>query len=172
MSDAATHVIVGVIPGQPDALVRTAATFAEHFDADLVCAYVDNSHYAAGHRPDGTVVTMPIDPDLVDDEEGFDPDLFAALADLLEGRSVRWTVRYLVGGPAQELGRLADELNAAMIVVGTREAGVKRSLHEFFNGSVAVQLAHRQHRPVVVVPLDPVPDDGVLPWQTGADASD
>jgi nucleotide-binding universal stress UspA family protein len=70
----------------------------------------------------------------------------------------------LVGNPAQALGDLADTLNASMIVVGTREATLRASLQEFINGSVAAQLAHRQHRPVVVIPLAPVPSDQPLPW--------
>lgn len=43
-----------------------------------------------------------------------------------------------------------------MLVIGTRE-GARGALREAVHGSVAAQLAHRQHRPVVVVPLDPVP---------------
>lgn len=41
----------------------------------------------------------------------------------------------------------------APIILGVRRAGVRGSLHEFFNGSVAIQLSRRQHRPLVVVPL-------------------
>lgn len=37
--------------------------------------------------------------------------------------------------------------------VEVRPDGTVASLHEFFNGSVAIQLAHRQHRPLVVVPM-------------------
>jgi nucleotide-binding universal stress UspA family protein len=52
-----------------------------------------------------------------------------------------------------------------MIVVGSRRRGVRSGLKEFFGGSVAAQLAHRQHRPVVVVPVAPVPLDTPLPWE-------
>jgi nucleotide-binding universal stress UspA family protein len=55
-----------------------------------------------------------------------------------------------------------------MIVVGTREPGFRGTVHEFINGSVAAQLAHRQHRPVVVIPLNPVTDDDELPWNATA----
>lgn len=165
MSPRTPHVIVGVIPDQPDSVIATAATFAEHFHADLVCASVDAGRYTVDTRPDGSVLSMSIDPDLADEAvEVFDPELRASIAAVLEDRGVRWSVRALAGGPAQELARLADELDAAMIVVGTREPGMKGSLHEFFNGSVAAQLAHRQHHPVVVVPLNPVGLEGELPW--------
>ncbi|WP_337007347.1 MULTISPECIES: universal stress protein [unclassified Microbacterium] len=159
------YVIVGVVPGHPPAVVTAAAVFAERFDAELVCASVDPTHYTVVREPDGAIVAMPLDPDLADDiVEAFDPGLHNTIAAALEGHPIRWSVRALAGGPAQELAQLAGELDAAMIVVGTREAGIRGSLHEFFNGSVAVQLAHRQHRPVVVVPLNPVGAEGQLPW--------
>ncbi len=162
-----THIIVGVLVGQPAAVVATAATFAEHFNAELVCVFVNGARYAIGQRADGAVVSLSINPDLGDEAvEVFDPAMRSAIAAVLEDRDVSWSVRALAGGPAQELARVADEFDAAMIVVGTHEAGVRGSLHEFFNGSVAAQLAHRQHRPVVVVPLNPV-GDGELPWDEG-----
>lgn len=164
MSQKKPHVVVGVVPGQPGAVVAQAATFAERFSANLVCASVDSTRYTIEGCPDGTVVTMPLNPDRFSDEqEAFDPGLREAIAETLRGRPVSWTVRMLAGGAAQELTRLADELDAAMIVVGTREAGLRGSLREFFNGSVAVQLAHGQHRPVVVIPLDPRPAGQAFP---------
>lgn len=162
-------ILVGVVPGQPAVVVEQAAVFAERFAADLVCASVDSSRYTVEQRPDGAAVTMPIDPDLGDEQVAvFDPALRDSLAQILEKRDVRWSVRALAGGVAPELARLAEELDAAMIVVGTRESGLRESLREFFNGSVAVQLAHRQHRPLVVVPLNPVTTEHELPWRRKA----
>lgn len=166
MERNSTSIIVGVIPGQPAAVVAAAAVFAERFDADLVCVSVDASRYTVVREPDGQVLAMPIDSDLADDVvEEFDPDLHRTIAEVLDHHPVRWSVRALAGGPAQELAGLAEEVDAAMIIVGTRDSGIRGSLHEFFNGSVAVQLAHRQHRPIVVVPLNPVGAEGDLPWQ-------
>jgi nucleotide-binding universal stress UspA family protein len=163
------HIVVGVVNNQPPAVLAAAATFAEHFNADLVCASVNSGRYTIGTRPDGTVVSLSIDPDVADETvEVFNPRLRSAIAAALEDRGVLWSARALAGGEAQELARLADTLDAAMIVVGTREPGFKGSLHEFFNGSVAAQLAHRQHRPVVVVPLSPVGLEGELPWDEEA----
>lgn len=162
------RVIVGVIPGQPDAVVLAAAVFASHFRAELVCARVDTSRHMISERADGSVTSVPYDPDLPElvDEE-FDPLLLAHLAALLDGRGVPWSTRALAGDPARALGHLAETLGATMIVVGTRESGIRGSLHEFFNGSVAVHLAHRQHRPVVVIPLAPIPFKAPLPWEPG-----
>ena len=159
------YVIVGVVPSQPDTVVEQAAVFAARFNAQLVCASVDAGQYRVYDLGDGTMMSLPFTADSPERaEERFDPDLASRLAALLDGRGLIWSTRALVGNPAQALGDLADTLNAAMIVVGTREATLRASLQEFINGSVAVQLAHRQHRPVVVIPLAPVPSDQALPW--------
>ena len=76
-----------------------------------------------------------------------------------------WTARQLVGDPALAIKQLATKLDAQLIVVGTRKRGIGESIREFFTGSVAARLAHRQHRPVLVVPLqDPVPDTQPEIW--------
>ena len=166
MSPTSNHIVVGVVPGRPAAVVAAAATFADRFGADLICATVDSTRYTVVHGWDGGVVAMPIDPDLADETvETFDADLHAAIAAVLDPRGVSWSTRALAGNPSHELARLAEEVGAAMIVVGTRESGIRESLREFFSGSVAVQLAHHQRRPVVVVPLNPVDAAGALPWQ-------
>jgi nucleotide-binding universal stress UspA family protein len=81
-------------------------------------------------------------------------------AAILDGHTVDWSVRQLVGDPALALKHLAETVDARLLVVGTRKRGLGESIREFFTGSVAARLAHRQHRPILVVPLgDPVPDD-------------
>lgn len=167
MSNPKPLVLVGVDIGDTAAaVVEEAAAFAERFGADLVCANVDDSSERVEERPDGSVVSAPINPDLpFEKTEVFDPGLRAEIAGILDPRPVKWSVRALAGGPGQELARLADELDAAMIVVGTRESGVRGEVEKFLNGSVAVHLAHHQHRPVVMVPLHPVIDDSDLPWK-------
>ena len=55
---------------------------------------------------------------------------------------------------------VADKTEARLIVVGTRKRGIGESIREFFTGSVAARLAHRQPRPILVVPLgEPATDD-------------
>lgn len=165
MTNHVSSIVVGVVPGQSAAVLNCAALFARRFDAELVCASVDLSHYTADRRPDGTVYALPINSDLVDGKiEQFDPALRHTIAGVLDPLGVRWSTRALAGGAAMELARLAGDLNAAMIVVGTRERGIKDSLREFLNGSVAAHLTHHQHRPVVVVPVNPVARDDDLPW--------
>jgi nucleotide-binding universal stress UspA family protein len=161
-----TRIVVGVEPGQPSAVLSQAAEFARHFSARLVFAYADSSRYVVEERADGSIRSLPIDPDLADvPEEGFDPRLREAIETELDQSGIPWETRYLVGNPADALARLADELGAAMIIVGSRESGMRGTVREFFNGSIAARLSHRQGRPVVVVPLRPVPHDRDLPWQ-------
>jgi nucleotide-binding universal stress UspA family protein len=79
---------------------------------------------------------------------------------------VPWSVRQLLGDPALALIQLADELDASLLVVGTRKRGLGESLREFLTGSVAARLSHRQHRPVLVVPLgEPLAPDEELVWE-------
>lgn len=155
-----SRIVVGVVPDQPAEVITAAADYAAHFDAELVCAHVDASRCTVETRPDGSVLSMPIDPDTTDEAATeFDPELQDRIAAALEGTNVAWSTRALAGSPAQELDRLAEALDARMIILGVRRAGVRGSLHEFFNGSVAIQLSRRQHRPLVVVPLATGTDD-------------
>jgi len=159
--------IAGVMPNQPADVVREAAAFAARLGAELVCAYVDITRYTVDEDPDGTATTFPLDPEVPDIEvEQFDQALAQELEAVLRPIDVRWSTRALAGEPAQALAHLADLFDAELIVVGTRHSGVRASMHEFFGGSVAVHLTHRQHRPVLVVPLNPVAPGEKLPWET------
>ncbi|MFZ4896527.1 universal stress protein [Plantibacter sp. Mn2098] len=166
----ATHrpspVIVGVVPGAPHALLAEAVRFAGIMGAELVWAWVDASRYVVEEIPDGSVHTAPIDPDGADrGDADFPAALFEAISAVADAADVQWSVRVLAGDPARALARLAEVTDAVMIMVGTREATLRATVQEFFGGSVAVHLAHRQHRPVLVVPLAPVPPHESLPWE-------
>ena len=71
----------------------------------------------------------------------------------LQGLNVEAEFQPAIGEPAETIVLLADERAADMIVVGARGAGGFRWLRM---GSVASQLTHHAHRPVVVVPSDEV----------------
>jgi nucleotide-binding universal stress UspA family protein len=162
------HIVVGVFADQPPAVLEQAANFAQQFDADLVCGYVDASRYVVEEMDDGTVTSLPIDPDLIDlREERLDARLTDQITRTLGGTGVAWTARALAGDPAEALAHLAEHVGAILIVVGTRKAGIRRSMHEFFDGSVGARLAHRQRRPVLIIPLSPVTRDSELPWDDG-----
>ena len=162
-------IVVGVTAHQPDRVVREAARFARAFDASLVCAHVDPVAYVVDEYPDGSIDSRPIDPDAV---EWNGPAFAADLAGRIETMALEETVtvefRELAGDIGHALGRLADVLKAEMIIVGSRRGGLRVSMHEIFGGSVAAHQAHRQTRPVVVIPLSPVPAGGGLPWEGAA----
>jgi enolase len=148
-------VLVGVVPGQPLAVVHRAADLASSLNVQLLCAYVDVTTYLTD-EPDGRTQVQPIDPDGVDDDiEGISAGIRDRLRDALDATGLDWSFRVLAGDPARALGQLAEETEASMIVVGTRERGLGARMEELLVGSVAVHLTHRQHRPVLVVPLGP-----------------
>lgn len=146
-------VVVGVVPGQPAHVVQQAAVFASRFGTELVCAYVNPARYPVEEADDGSVESASIDPDFADDHEAaFDEALARSLHDLLVTTTVPWRTLALAGDVAGALVHLADTLDAAMIVVGAHDRSLGGSLRDFFNRSVGAQLAHRQPRPVVVIP--------------------
>jgi nucleotide-binding universal stress UspA family protein len=148
-------VLMGVVPGQPLAVAHRAAELAYSLNVKMICAYVDVTSYLA-EEPDGRVETLPIDPDGIDDDiEGISAGIRERLQEALDGSRVRWSFVTLAGDPARALGRLAESADASVIVVGTRERGLGARFDELLVGSVAVHLTHRQHRPVLVVPLAP-----------------
>lgn len=150
-------VVVGVTPHQSDAVVLTAAEFAQRFGAELVCAFVATGNYPVSEDPDGSERSRPVDADAEDWSEGaFDTGMLARLPELLAGTGVRWSTRTLAGEPAEALSRLAQRLEASVIVIGTRRGEGRRNLRDLLSASVGYRLAHRQHRPLVVVPLDPI----------------
>ena len=159
-------VIVGVIPGQPERVLREAARYARLFGAPLILAHVDVTRFITYEDPDGYVHTAPINIDIVPGEEQL-ADIRAEASRALAGIDVEWTVEQLVGDPALALAHLAEETDARLIVVGTRKRGLGESIREFFTGSVAARLAHRQPRPLLVVPLgEPAGSDEEL-WPEG-----
>jgi nucleotide-binding universal stress UspA family protein len=159
-------IVVGVTAKQPPAVISAAVRFAEKFDAVLVCANVDPGSYVVTEHPDGSIEALPIDPDAPEqNSRPFDSELAGRIRTVAEQAGVQVEFRQLAGEIAHALGRLGDVVQAEMIVVGTRHRGVWSGLQEFLGGSVAAHLAHRQHRPVVVIPLAPVSSGDRLPWE-------
>jgi len=151
--------VVGVVPGQPALVVLTAARWAAVTGAHLHVAYADTARYVVEEHADGTVRHAALDPDTADDawqrvERELREQVGTALA--TAGSSVAWTLHYLAGRPDRALTHLARAVDAAAIVVGTRAPGTGARVRSLLEGSVAVHLAHHQHRPVLTVPLDVV----------------
>lgn len=152
-------VIAGVVPDQSPRVVKEAARYAKLLGVPLLVVHVDVTRFVTYEDPDGYVRSAPIDVDMSGAADALARVSEAASAAVGDA-GVAWSVRQLVGDPALALKHLAEKLDARVIVVGTRRRGLGESIREFFTGSVAARLAHRQHRPILVVPLgEPVPDD-------------
>ncbi len=158
--------VVGIVPGQPELVVRTATSWAQSMgDVPLYFAYADPMRYVVEEFPDGTVRHADIDPDLgVETWQGHQEAMESFLAEQLAGTGVPWHFRYLAGRADRALTHLARAVDAAVIIVGTHAPGVRGSIREFVDGSVAVHLAHHQHRPVLVVPLAVVDWKDQIAW--------
>lgn len=158
--------VVGIVPGQPELVALTAAAWAEAAGgATLYFAYVDPSRHVVEERPDGSVLHVDIDPDGLDDAwQERQAHIEAHLHRVVDPTGVPWRFRYLAGRPDRALTHLARAVDAAVIVVGTRHPGLREGIREFLEGSVAVQLSHHQHRPVLVVPLSVVDWKAQIAW--------
>jgi len=155
-------VVVGILPDQPLWVVQVAGEYAKAFDAELICVAADAARYAYQELPDGTLLTAPVDVDLAAVGPLFSEERLAAIGEVLAPLDVRWSMRELVGIAADALMEVADDVNALMIVVGARPGGFRGALRRMVAGSVAVRLAHRQYRPVIVVPTAPEESDAAL----------
>ena len=157
-------VIAGVVPGQSPRVVKEAALYAGLHGVHLVVVHVDVTRFVTYEDPDGYVHSAPIDVHIAGgagDLELVRTQTAGALAET----DVPWSVTQLVGDPALAIKQLADRIDARVIVVGTRKRGIGESIREFFTGSVAARLAHRQRHSILVVPLgEPVPDDEDVIW--------
>lgn len=165
---AGRPVVVGVVPGGDPLVVRTAAAWARAVGSTLFAAFADTSRYPVAEHPDGSVTHAPLDPDGVDGGwQEVDARLRAELAETLRDAGVAWECRYLAGRPDRALTHLARAVDAAVIVVGTRAPGSLAHVRELVEGSVAVHLAHHQHRPVLTVPLAAVDWKEIrTPWES------
>ncbi len=158
---AAVHgaVIVGAVPGQSARVLKEAARYARLLGAPLVVVHVDVTRFVTFEDPDGYVHSAPIDINVVAGETDL-ATVRDEATEVLASAPVSWSVRQLVGDPALAIKHLAEQVDAKLLVVGTRKRGLGESIREFFTGSVAARLTHRQTRPVLVVPLgEPLPDD-------------
>lgn len=144
-------VVVGVMPGQNPRVVKEAARYAKLFQAPLVVVHVDVTRFVAYEDPDGYVHSAPIDINVDAGAEEFDL-VKQEVAEQIAGVDVTWQGRQLVGDPALALKHFTTKIGARLIVVGTRNRGIGESIREFFTGSVAARLSHRQSLPLLVIP--------------------
>lgn len=159
--------VVAVAPGQSSLVVLTAISLARAVGAgQLVFAFCDESRCVVSENPDGSVVSEPLDPDGIggEGEQAID-DVLAAIKEQMAGTDIPWRLELLAGRPDRALTHLARAVDAAAFVVGARSHRRRRRVSEFITGSVAANLAHHQHRPVLVVPTQVVDWKDSSPWQ-------
>jgi nucleotide-binding universal stress UspA family protein len=147
--------LVGVVPGQHPEVLQTAVALAQRLTAPLLFAFVDEASYLVEWDPARSTHRLSLHPDKNDDEiRSVTEDLKSVIASSVRpGTPTEWTLRTLAGDPARALGRLAAEVDAPIIIVGTPERGFGHRITELLNGSVAAWLTHHQSRPVLVVPF-------------------
>ncbi|QEP06839.1 universal stress protein [Glutamicibacter sp. ZJUTW] len=149
-----------IILGVPDRLephvLATAADLSGALGTRLLCVHVNAAGYLIEELPDGTIRSAPLDPESGEEAIArFPEELLLQLHAQLDGTGLDWQVHATAGGPAQQLAWLAVRHDAVLIVLGVRQRSLASIIHELLNGSVAVQLAHRHHHPVLLVPARP-----------------
>lgn len=137
-------------------LIRTAAGLAAALGHHLVCAFVDPASYLTEWEPVGQRTAYSLDP-IVNEETDFPArDLQRHLESVLGSPGEAWSFRVLNGDVAKALGRLADNTDASLLVVGAPRPGSLAWADRLLEGSVTASLIHSQRRPVLVVPNLPV----------------
>lgn len=142
-------VVVGVDHKHPD-LARRAASLVQSLGGsliELVCVWVDETAVS-----DSRGFTVSVDPDIAVSSDAYGADVLAGLNRAMVDVGLPWCAVRGTGDPAAELGRIADEMAAAMIVVGGRRPGLRGWATNVVGGTVAGRLIHNQARPVVVLP--------------------
>lgn len=146
-------VIIGLVPDSPARVMHEAALNARLRGVSVIVVHVDVTRFVTFDDPDGYANSAPADIDVA--ARARESEFVQGLAATqLQDAGVSWSFQQLVGDPALAIKELADTVDASLIVVGTRDRGIGESIREFFTGSVAARLAHRQCRPVLVVPRD------------------
>jgi nucleotide-binding universal stress UspA family protein len=96
----------------------------------------------------------PVDPDAEDWEAQATSILEAereAVAAALAGYPYGWCYLALRAEPAEALDRVAEQVDALMIVVGVRSHGWRHLFERLASPSVSHRLMNHTHRPVLVV---------------------
>jgi nucleotide-binding universal stress UspA family protein len=140
---AGPRILVGVA-GDPTGVQTLAAAgrLARRLNAPLIVALV--------HRSTSASSTMG--QALVDLRADLEFEILTQATQVLDPLDVRWHFTVRIGEPCRALRAIADDCDAALIVVGTQGHGTRARLHRLIRGSVSTRLARDETRPVLVVP--------------------
>lgn len=117
-----------------------AASLAQQSGARIVVAHVDERIVAKGDMP-----SLRADEDQV--FKRIEGEVKKLAADGIDASIERKVI--VLGGPAHEIAEIADEVDADVIVVGTRG---QSQIAGLLLGSVTTRLLHIAKRPVLAVP--------------------
>lgn len=95
--------------------------------------------------PEESVVGQQIQDEL-------EAELVAALRASNDLEGARWELVTTVGEASAELSRIAQEKDAALVVVGKRHTGFAELIHRIASGSVSRAMVAANKWPVLVVP--------------------
>jgi nucleotide-binding universal stress UspA family protein len=143
---ATRHLVVGLDGSAgSQAAAQWCATMAPLLDADVTAVHALPPLIAFMPQPMGASAPPAYDERLRDE-----------LVDALEGwcaplrdAGVEYHAQVVDGSAAETLMRIADQINADLVVVGRRGHG---GFAKLLLGSVPHQLTHHCDRPVLVVP--------------------
>ena len=144
--------VVGLEPRRNFGVVDQAARLARESGRHIVFAYVELNSALIEQENSGLRLRMSLDPPVDDEMASITSELRTRLGDSEALAGVTWTLRVLGGDPAQALDRLAQRVDASLIVVGGPRRGVAHRAESLLTGSVSGWLARNQKRPVLVVP--------------------
>lgn len=85
-------------------------------------------------------------------EDAVEADLVRTFSSSPDLAGVEWELLSTTGEAGSELVRIAEERDAACVVVGKRHTGFAGVLHRITSGSVSRAVVARQKFPVLVVP--------------------
>jgi nucleotide-binding universal stress UspA family protein len=145
--------IVCGVDGSADsqAALGVAASMAEQLEARLVLAHIAEPavvpYDGAGRVSAGGVALAPMLPPTRDEQEEESIQLLEQIAG--EAGLEEAERRVAIGFPAEQLAELADEVDAELIVVGSRGRGAFKAA---LLGSVSTSLIGVARCPVLVVP--------------------
>lgn len=145
-------IILGVEWNFSEHLIRTAASLAASLEEHLICAFVDPASYLTEWAPVQQRTALSLDPIINDEAEFPSEQLQQKLEAILGSPGQNWSFRVLNGDVCKALSRLAENVDAPLLVLGAGRPGSLAWLDRVLEGSVSAILIHQQQRPVLIVP--------------------
>jgi len=129
--------------------VRAAVFLARSLDRAVLVVHIRRRvmPVAEGYLPVGEDLQMSAEV-----EKALNDELASGLQAAGDLAGVDWKLLCGYGEAAVELVRIADDKDAACVVVGKRASGVSELLHRITSGSVSRAVVASHKFPVLVVP--------------------